>query len=206
MSGENLSAKNLVARFQSLIALLLMVIALSLMSDTFLSPENGWNILRQISVNLCLSIGMTLIILTGGIDLSVGAILAFSGAVAAGLMKNGIQVGPWDLLLEFTVFGAVVAAVFVGFSLGLVQWVRSHAFQAPTLCGDPGYVQHRTRAHYALDRGISHHGPGKWIQFYWYRLPAGYSDAGVDNRVPGGGLCPGDATHTLWTLHFCGRW
>jgi len=53
-------------------------------------PENGWNILRQISVNLCLSIGMTLIILSGGIDLSVGAILALAGAVAAGLLKNGV--------------------------------------------------------------------------------------------------------------------
>ena len=65
------------ARFQSVIALAVMVLAMSLLSDKFLTTENGWNILRQISVNLCLSIGMTLIaILTGGIDLSVGAILA----------------------------------------------------------------------------------------------------------------------------------
>ena len=78
--------KEQLARFQSLIALLLMVVAMSLMSDKFLTAENGWNILRQISVNLCLSIGMTLIILSGGIDLSVGAILALSGAVAAGVL------------------------------------------------------------------------------------------------------------------------
>ena len=67
-----------------------MVLALSLLSDRFFTPENGWNILRQISVNLCLSIGMTLIILAGGIDLSVGAVLALAGAVAAGLLKNGV--------------------------------------------------------------------------------------------------------------------
>ena len=72
------------ARLQSLLALVLMVVALSLASDSFLTADNGWNILRQISVNLCLSMGLTLIILTGGIDLSVGAILALSGAVAAG--------------------------------------------------------------------------------------------------------------------------
>ena len=62
--------------------------ALSLLSDRFFTPENGWNILRQISVNLCLSIGMTLIILAGGIDLSVGAVLALAGAVAAGFLEE----------------------------------------------------------------------------------------------------------------------
>ena len=56
----------------------------------FLTQDNGWNILRQISVNLCLSVGMTLVILAGGIDLSVGAVLALAGAVAAGLLKNGL--------------------------------------------------------------------------------------------------------------------
>ena len=67
-----------------------MVVALSLASDNFLTVDNGLNVLRQISINLCLSIGMTMIILSGGIDLSVGSVLAFSGAVAAGLLKNGL--------------------------------------------------------------------------------------------------------------------
>ena len=78
------------ARFRSLLALALMIAALSVLSDHFLTADNGWNILRQISVNLCLSIGMTLVILSGGIDLSVGAILALAGAVAAGLLKSGL--------------------------------------------------------------------------------------------------------------------
>jgi len=106
------------AKFQSLIALLLMVIAMTLMSDNFLTPDNGWNILRQISVNLCLSIGMTLIILSGGIDLSVGAILALSGAVAAGVLKNGVAIPVFDVLLQFTVFGAIVCGIGVGLVLG----------------------------------------------------------------------------------------
>ena len=77
-----------------------MVLALSLLSDRFLTPDNGWNILRQISVNLCLSIGMTLIILAGGIDLSVGAILALAGAVAAGLLKNGVVLAALSVRLR----------------------------------------------------------------------------------------------------------
>ncbi len=92
LSGGN-QQKVLFRRFQSLLALGLMVLVLSLLSDNFLTPDNGWNILRQISVNACLSIGMTLVILSGGIDLSVGAILALSGAVAAGVLKNGGHLG-----------------------------------------------------------------------------------------------------------------
>ena len=73
------NTKDLFKKLQPLVALAVMVVALSLCSDKFLTFANQRNILLQISVNLCLSIGMTLIILTGGIDLSVGAILAFAG-------------------------------------------------------------------------------------------------------------------------------
>jgi ribose transport system permease protein len=104
--------------FRSLFALAILVLALSLLSDKFLTPENGWNILRQISVNLCLSIGMTLIILAGGIDLSVGAVLALSGAVAAGLLKNGMVLSPMAVQLQFTVFGSIVAGLLVGAAAG----------------------------------------------------------------------------------------
>lgn len=112
------------ARFRSLLALALMVLALSLLSDRFLTPENGWNILRQISVNLCLSIGMTLVILSGGIDLSVGAILGLAGAVAAGLLKNGLAVPGTDALLQFTTSGAILAGLVVG---GAAGWVNGFA-------------------------------------------------------------------------------
>jgi len=86
-------------KFQSLLALALMVLALALMSDKFLTVDNGLNVLRQICVNLCLSIGMTIVILSGGIDLSVGSLLALSGAVAAGLLKNGVAI-PGDRCLH----------------------------------------------------------------------------------------------------------
>jgi ribose transport system permease protein len=110
--------KRLLVRLQPLIALVLMIAVMGSLSDTFLTAENGWNILRQISVNVCLSIGMTLIILTGGIDLSVGSILAFSGAVAAGLLKHGIAVPPANLLIAFTASGAMIVALCVGLGLG----------------------------------------------------------------------------------------
>jgi ribose transport system permease protein len=110
--------KEFLARFQSVIALLLMFVALSLASNNFLTADNAMNVLRQISINLCLSIGMTLVILSGGIDLSVGSVLALAGAVAAGLLKNGMALTLFGVSLQFTVFGAVLAALFVGLALG----------------------------------------------------------------------------------------
>jgi ribose transport system permease protein len=112
-----------VARFQSLLALAVLMIALSLASDHFLTAENGVNILRQISVNLCLSIGLTLVILSGGIDLSVGAVLALAGAVAAGLLKSGVDLPMWGVHLDLTVAGAVMVGVGVGTVMGLVNGV-----------------------------------------------------------------------------------
>jgi ribose transport system permease protein len=106
------------SRFQSLLVLVLMIVAMSLLSDRFLTPANGWNIMRQISVNVCLSIGMTMVILSGGIDLSVGSVLAFSGAITAGLIKYAIPL-PWlGMELQFTTWGAIVTGLVVGTCLG----------------------------------------------------------------------------------------
>lgn len=125
------TAKEILSRSQPLIALALMVIAMSFASDAFLTPENGWNILRQISVNLCLSIGMTLIILSGGIDLSCGAILALAGAVAAGVLKHGIELPMFDMLLQFTLAGAIVAGIVVGVAAGWFNGFVITKFRLP---------------------------------------------------------------------------
>ena len=116
---------------QPLIGLTMMLVMISSLSDSFLTADNGLNILRQISVNLCLSIGMTLIILTAGIDLSVGAILALSGAVAAGLLKNGLPIEAMGVKLQFTVFGSIVAGLLTGAAAGLFNGVAVTRFKLP---------------------------------------------------------------------------
>ncbi len=136
---KTLSKENL-KRFQSLLALVVMVVALSLASDQFLSIPNLRNILLQISVNLCLSIGMTLIILSGGIDLSVGAILGLSGAVAAGLLKNGMALNFAGVQLQFTPFGAVLAGVFIGLALGWFNGLAITRFKLPPFVATLGML------------------------------------------------------------------
>jgi ribose transport system permease protein len=120
------------ARFQSLIALFMMCLVLALTADNFMTADNFWNVLRQISVNVCISVGMTLVILTAGIDLSVGSVLALCGAITAGLLKHGISVPSANLFIGFTVFGVVVTGVLCGGALGFINGFAISRFNIPS--------------------------------------------------------------------------
>jgi ribose transport system permease protein len=118
-------------RFQSLIALFLLCLGLSILSDKFLSVSNLWNVMRQISVNICISTGMTLIVLTAGIDLSVGSVLALCGAITAGLLKNGIEIPSGNLYIGFTILGAILAGMLTGSALGAFSGWTITRFKVP---------------------------------------------------------------------------
>ncbi|MGL5356889.1 MAG: ribose ABC transporter permease [Cetobacterium sp.] len=74
-----------------LIGLIVFSIIVSFLNPRFLSTGNVLNVLRQTSINSVIAIGMTLVILTGGIDLSVGSILALTGAFGAKLIVSGMN-------------------------------------------------------------------------------------------------------------------
>ena len=80
---------SLLRRFGLVVAFAVLVAALSFLSDSFLTVSNLLNIARQVSINAIIAAGMTFVILTGGIDLSVGSVLAFTGAIMAGLLSSG---------------------------------------------------------------------------------------------------------------------
>ena len=77
--------------FYPLVGLIVVSIVMIFASDSFLSYSNITNILRQVSINALIAVGMTFVILTGGIDLSVGAVMALCGTLAAGLMAAGMN-------------------------------------------------------------------------------------------------------------------
>jgi ribose transport system permease protein len=116
-------------QLQSVIALLVLCLVLSLLSDKFFTTANGLNVLKQVAVNICIATGMTLIVLTGGIDLSVGSVLALCGAITAGLLQNGIALQSADLFIGFTILGAVLVAVIAGGILGLFNGFMITAFK-----------------------------------------------------------------------------
>ena len=74
---------------RSLVGLLVFVGIVTLLNPNFLSARNILNVLRQVSVNFVLAIGMTFVIISGGIDLSVGSLLAFTGAIFAHSLSSG---------------------------------------------------------------------------------------------------------------------
>ena len=76
----------------ALVGLLVLGLALTFVSDRFLTLENLGNIGRQVSINAIIATGMTLVIITGGIDLSVGAVMTLAMTFGAGAMLAGVPV------------------------------------------------------------------------------------------------------------------
>ncbi|AJI96723.1 branched-chain amino acid transport system / permease component family protein [Yersinia ruckeri] len=98
---------------KSLIALLVLIAVVSSLSPNFFTLNNLFNILQQTSVNAIMAVGMTLVILTSGIDLSVGSLLALTGAVAASLVGM-------EMNALVAVGAALAAGAFVGACTGVI--------------------------------------------------------------------------------------
>lgn len=88
----------------------MLFVVISCLNSSFIDPSNLKNLLRQVSINALISFGMTFVILTGGIDLSVGSILALSSALMGSFIKGGMD----------PVFGIVLACL-IGAALGSVN-------------------------------------------------------------------------------------
>ncbi|GGH86919.1 ribose transport system permease protein [Pullulanibacillus pueri] len=110
--GQQLSFDRM-RQYGLILALVVLFIVMSLVADNFFAVSNLMNIARQLSVTSIASVGMTLVILIGGIDLSVGSILALSGVMAA-MMYSSIE-SPFLAL-----FVGVLAGAAVGFFNGFV--------------------------------------------------------------------------------------
>ena len=104
--------KNVLQKLAPLIALVLISIVLTFLSPDFLTLNNILNVMRQVSINALIAFGMTFVILTGGIDLSVGSILALSSVLIAGWITAGM-----DPVL------ATLLGIGVGGVMGLINGV-----------------------------------------------------------------------------------
>ncbi|GAD10729.1 ribose/xylose/arabinose/galactoside abc-type transport systems [Gluconobacter frateurii NBRC 103465] len=79
--------------FLPAVGLFVVVACMIALNSRFLSFGNLENVARQVSINAIISVGMTFAILTGGIDLSVGAVMALAGTITAGLLVSGLNAG-----------------------------------------------------------------------------------------------------------------
>lgn len=93
-----------------LLGLIILIIIVTALNPSFVDPLNILNLLRQVAINALIAFGMTFVILTGGIDLSVGSILALSSALMANLMLSGL-----DPIL------AIIVGCLLGGVMGMVN-------------------------------------------------------------------------------------
>ncbi|WP_234819216.1 ABC transporter permease [Sinorhizobium meliloti] len=132
----------LLIRYNIFLMLGLLVIASAMLSDVFLTPQNLWNLMRQLVPLALVSIGMVLVILTGGIDLSVGAVAAIGAMVIAMLLPYlpdqaavGLLIGMAAAVAAGSLLGAVTGALVALFrmapfiaSLAMMTVARGIAF------------------------------------------------------------------------------
>ena len=107
---------------RALLALVLIVVVFSLMSPNFLSPDNLIIMTRHVAMNAILAIGMLVVILNGGIDLSVGSTVGLSGVVA-GMLLEGLQIKSLNVFVYPAVWVVIVISLGVGTLAGFVNGV-----------------------------------------------------------------------------------
>ena len=109
ISGKRSLEKFLKRNSMILVALFLIILALSIFTTTFLTTDNILSVMRQISVDSVLAFGMALVLIIGCIDLSVGSVLALSGCVCVTLIEGGM---PTEAAVIITlVFGAACGGI-----------------------------------------------------------------------------------------------
>lgn len=137
MKNKNINIGKILSSYGMYIAFVLLLIVLSIISPAFLTYANIVNILRQISVIGIMAVGMTFVIATGGIDLSVGAIMALAGVVSTSMLMGDSKV-------------PLIAAVLAGLAVGLACGAFSGFFIARL--GVPEFIA--TLATMTIARGL----------------------------------------------------
>ena len=129
--------KKVINRIQdlgALIALVLLVVVIGIISPDFRTVSNFLSLLRQSSINGFIAFGMTCVILTGGIDLSVGSTLALSTALCAGLIKGGMPV-------ELALILALAIVLFVSMFMQTLEADTCTAFVMVSVLNGVGQTQ-----------------------------------------------------------------
>ena len=108
---KNKQIVNLLLEYGIAVVLLLLIIIFATQSSNFLSVNTVMTILKQVSITGIISVGMTFVILTGGIDLSVGSIAGVSSVTAAIFMLNGFSI---PLTCILTVLIALIYGILNG--------------------------------------------------------------------------------------------
>lgn len=108
-------------RLRALIVLVILTAAFAMSSPAFLTGGNLTILVKHVAINAILGVGMTFVILSGGIDLSVGSIAGLSGIVAGLLIHSGLVLRPFGVVVYFHTWLVIVLAILMGALVGLIN-------------------------------------------------------------------------------------
>ena len=115
-----LRAGDILLEGRAFIALAVIVVIFALLSDNYLAGSNLITMTRHVAINAILALGMLMVIITGGIDLSIGSIVGLSGIVAGVLLK-GWQITSLDVILYPQVWAVILISLAVGGVVGAIN-------------------------------------------------------------------------------------
>ncbi|MEU8379041.1 ABC transporter permease [Streptosporangium sp. NPDC048865] len=153
--ARRLSLVNGLFELRAFIALAVIIVVFGLLSDTFLSAPNLVMTARHIAINAVIALGVLLVVIRGGIDLSVGSVAGLSGVVAGELLQ-GVDLGFADAVAYPPVWGVVVLCVAVGMLAGLVNGVVITRFRVPPFIATFGMLYVAQGAALLISGGLTY--------------------------------------------------
>ncbi len=137
--GEGIDVGRLLLEGRAFFALIAIIVVFSILSPYYLSLSNFLTMASHVALFGILAIGMLLVILNGGIDLSVGSTLGLSGVVA-GFLMQGVTLTPFGVVLYPPVWAVVVLACAIGAFVGLINGVLVARFRVPAFVATLGVM------------------------------------------------------------------
>ena len=136
-SGSDFSLVKILLEGRAFFALIVIIAIFSVLSPNYATVSNFLIMANHVAIFGLLSIGMLLVILNGGIDLSVGSVLALSG-VFAGFLMQGIELQSFGVLIYFPVWAVVLLTIALGSLVGAVSGVLIAYFKVPAFVSTLG--------------------------------------------------------------------
>lgn len=118
---SGLDIQELLLRGRAFIALIVLVVVFAILTPTFLTPANIVIMAKHVAINAILGIGMTYVILTGGIDLSVGSIVGLAAMIVGGLLNEGLVLPMFGVIVYFHVWLIILIGLLVGLVMGAIN-------------------------------------------------------------------------------------
>ena len=137
LSGGNFDLVRILLEGRAFFALIVIIVVFSILSPNYFSVANFLTMANHVAIYGLLSIGMLLVILNGGIDLSVGSVLALCGVVAGALMQ-GVTLAAFGVILYPPVWAVVVITCALGAFVGAINGVLIAYLKVPAFVATLG--------------------------------------------------------------------